>query len=55
MKTKLNMAELLEKAEEMIYDGRIEMAESGKVPVQILEADNGNEYQLSLVMELIKK
>ena len=53
MKTKLDISNLIVKAEELIYDGRIEFAEEAVIPVQILETENGEKYQLKLIMNLI--
>jgi hypothetical protein len=53
MKTKIDISNLLQLAEELVYDGKIEFAESCEIPVQILESDNGDKYQLKLVMNLI--
>lgn len=53
MKTKLDINNLIEKAEELVYDGRVEFAEEAVIPVQILETEEGERYQLKLVMSLI--
>jgi len=55
MKTKIDMHNLLQLAEELVSDGYIELAESCEIPVQILESDNGDKYQLSLTMSLINE
>jgi len=48
----LNISLLIEKAEELIYDGMMEMAEEGEKPIQIIELPNGKKYQLSVKMKL---
>ena len=53
MKTKLDIGNLILMAEEMVYDGRIEFAEECEIPVQVLESEEGERYQLKLVMSLI--
>jgi hypothetical protein len=53
MKTKLDIGNLLQLAEELVYDGRIEFAEEAVIPVQMLETEEGEKYQLKLVMTLI--
>ena len=53
MKTKLDIGNLIVMAEELVYDGRIEFAEEAIIPVQVLETEDGEKYQLKLVMTLI--
>jgi len=53
MKSTLNITTLIEKAEELCYDGRIEMAAEGETSVQIMETDDGKKYQLSVKMKLL--
>jgi len=54
MKTRLDIKKLIESAEQLIYDDKIEMAERGEIPIQIMEAEDGTKYQLKIVMTLIK-
>lgn len=49
----LDISKLIEAAEKLAYDGHIEFAAQGEMPVQILTADDGSQYQLKVVMELI--
>lgn len=51
--TKLNINTLVEKAEQLVYDGKISGAEKGIVPVQEIEID-GKVYKLSVMLELKK-
>lgn len=53
METKLDIGNLILKAEQLTYDDRIEFAEQVEIPVQIFEAENGEKYQLKLVISLI--
>lgn len=53
MKSTLDIKNLIEKAETICYDGRIEMAAEGETPVQIMETENGRKYQLSIKMKMI--
>lgn len=53
MKT-LDLTNLLEKAESIIYDGRANKCEFAKIPVQEIELDE-NKYRLFLTLELINK
>jgi len=53
MKTSLDIGNLIVKAEQLTYDDRIGFAEQAEIPVQVLEAENGERYQLKLVMTLI--
>jgi len=53
MKTKLDIGNLIVKAEQLTYDDRIGFAEQAEIPVQIFEAENGEKYQLKIVMTLI--
>lgn len=53
MKTALDIGNLIVKAEELVYDGKIEFAEEAVIPVQVLETEEGEKYQLKLVMTLI--
>jgi hypothetical protein len=53
MKTNLDIGNLIEKAEQLIYDDRIGFAEQAEIPVQVLETENGEKYQLKLVLRLI--
>lgn len=50
MKTPLNIKNLIEKGEEIVSNGRMDLADRGEVPVQIFEDEEGREYHLSLVM-----
>jgi hypothetical protein len=53
MKTKLDIGNLIVKAEQLTYDDKIGFAEECEIPVQVFEAENGEKYQLKLVMNLI--
>jgi hypothetical protein len=53
METKLDIGNLILKAELLTNDDRIGFAEQAEIPVQIFEAENGERYQLKLVMTLI--
>jgi hypothetical protein len=53
MKTKLDIGNLIVKAEQLTYDDRIGFAEQAEIPIQVFEAENGEKYQLKLVMILI--
>jgi hypothetical protein len=53
MERKLDIKNLIEKAEELVYDDRIMFAEQGEVPIQIIELENGDKYQLKIIMTLI--
>lgn len=52
MKTKLDIQKLIEKAEQIYYDGKIRGASMVTLPIQKIKL-NGLEYQLSLNMTLI--
>ena len=53
MKTALDIGNLIVKAEELTYDSKIEFAEQCEIPVQVFETEEGDKYQLKLVMTLI--
>jgi hypothetical protein len=50
--TALNIMELISKAEQLAYDGNINMAAKGNIPVQFLIVD-GRTFVFSVQMELI--
>ena len=50
--TALNIMELISKAEQLAYDGNINMAAKGTIPVQFLIVD-GRTFVFSVHMELI--
>jgi hypothetical protein len=50
--TTLNITRLIEKAEQLAYDGNINMAAKGTIPVQFLIVD-GRTFVFSVQMELI--
>ncbi len=50
--TTLNITELISKAEQLAYDGNINMAAKGTIPVQFLIVD-GRTFVFSVQMELI--
>jgi hypothetical protein len=50
--TALNIMELISKAEQLAYDGNINMAAKGTIPVQFLIVD-GRTFVFSVQMELI--
>jgi len=50
--TTLNITELINKAEQLAYDGNINMAAKGTLPVQFLIVD-GRTFVFSVQMELI--
>ncbi len=51
--TTLDITQLIEKAEELVYNGRINMAEWGRVSVQEIKIGD-KVYQLSLELKLKK-
>ena len=53
MKTKLDIGNLIVKAEQLTYDDRIGFAEQAEIPVQVFETEEGERYELKLVMSLI--
>jgi hypothetical protein len=50
--TALNITQLISKAEQLAYDGNINMAAKGTIPVQFLIVD-GRTFVFSVQMELI--
>ena len=54
MKTKLDIGNLIVKAEQLTYDDRIGFAEQAEIPVQVFETEEGERYELKLVMSLIQ-
>jgi hypothetical protein len=50
--TTLNITQLISKAEQLAYDGNINMAAKGNIPVQFLIVD-GRTFVFSVQMELI--
>ena len=50
--TTLNITQLINKAEQLAYDGNINMAAKGTIPVQFLIVD-GRTFVFSVQMELI--
>ena len=50
--TALNIMQLISKAEQLAYDGNINMAAKGNIPVQFLIVD-GRTFVFSVQMELI--
>lgn len=52
MKTKLEISKLIEKAEQMVYDGKIQGASMASLPVQEITL-YGIRYQLSINMTLM--
>lgn len=50
--TTLNITQLISKAEQLAYDGNINMAAKGTIPVQFLIVD-GRTFVFSVQMELI--
>jgi hypothetical protein len=53
MKTELNINDLIDKTQQIVHDGNMEIAVHGEVPIQIMESESGKKYQLSVVMKLI--
>lgn len=51
----LDITNLIQRAEEMVYDGRIENAHSGEITIQEFTSDSGDKYKLKLVMERVIK
>lgn len=52
MKT-IDISNLIQKAEELAYDGRLEMAEEANMPIQILELEGGSKYQICLIAKFL--
>jgi hypothetical protein len=50
--TKLNISQLIEKSEQLAYDGNINLAAKGSIPVQFLIID-GRTFIFRVEMELI--
>lgn len=55
MITQLDISKLIEKSEELVYDGMIDMASFGEKPVQVLESETGNKYIFKISMKLINE
>lgn len=55
MITQLNISKLIEKSEELAYDGMIDMAAFGEKPIQVLESESGNKYIFKISMTLINE
>lgn len=55
MKQWLKIPLLIEKTEDLVYDGRINGAAEGTVPIHVIEYEDGSKYQLSVRMTLISK
>ena len=53
MKTKLDIGNSIVKAEQLTYDDKIGFAEECEIPVQVFETEEGERYQLKLILSLI--
>jgi hypothetical protein len=50
----LYITELINKTQDLVCDGKMNMAERGGVVIQDIELERGNRYRISVIMELIK-
>jgi hypothetical protein len=55
MITQLNISKLIEKSEELVYNGMIDMAAFGEKPIQVLESESSNKYIFKVSMTLINE
>jgi len=54
MKTELNINKLIEETQTLCGDGRIEGAAMGQRNVQVMETEDGDKYQLTVSLTLIR-
>jgi len=53
MKTELDINKLIEEAQTLCHDGKIEMAAMGQRNVQLMETEDGSKYQLTVALTFI--
>lgn len=51
----LNINKLIQVAEELCFDGKIQMAEKGIAPVQDFILPDGTKYQLQIIITAIEE
>lgn len=49
----IDVSLLIQKAEQLAYDGKLRIASSADIPVQILHDDSGRKYKISITASLM--
>lgn len=53
MEKNLDLSNLLSKAEDMVHDGKLDMADNCTIPIQEIELDNGAQFKITLCAKKI--
>lgn len=53
MKTELDISKVIEETQTLVHDERMQLASEGERQIQVLESEDGKQYQLSVTLKLI--
>ena len=54
MLTQLNITKLIQETELLVHDDKINNAAIGERSIQLMQTEDGDVYQLKIVLELVK-